>query len=61
MMKPTNAGQSYNLGIRRRAGLGGSPDREIPKPSVDSVGVVVVDVFAEKTLKVFLVQDNHMV
>jgi len=28
---------------------------------VDSVGVVVVDVFAEKALQVLLVQDDHVV
>ena len=46
MMKAANAGQSNNLGLRRRAVLGASPDRGIPKPSVDSIFVVIVDIFA---------------
>ena len=28
---------------------------------MDSVGVVVVDIFAEKTLQVFLIHDDHMI
>jgi hypothetical protein len=28
---------------------------------VDSVGVVVVDIFAEKTLQVLLVHDDHVI
>jgi len=28
---------------------------------VDSVSIVVVDVFAEKMLKVSLIQDNHVI
>jgi len=41
--------------------LGESADRRIPKLSADAVGVVVVDVFAEKASKVSLVQDDHVI
>jgi hypothetical protein len=41
--------------------LGGSAHRRIPKLSVDTVGVVVLDVFAEKTLQVLFVQDDDMI
>jgi len=50
MMKAANAGKPNNLGLRRRAVLGGSPDRGISKPSVNSVFVVVVDVFAQQAM-----------
>jgi hypothetical protein len=61
MMKATNSGFSDDLGLRRRSMLGGSPDRRVTKLSVDSVGVVVVDVFAKKFSKVVLVQDDHVI
>jgi hypothetical protein len=61
MMKAANAGQPDNLGLRRRGVLGGSPDREIPKPSVDSVGVVVIDVFAQQAMQMPFVHDDHMI
>jgi hypothetical protein len=41
--------------------FGWSAHRRIFQPSVDSVGVVVVDIFAEKTLQVFLIHDDHMI
>ena len=61
MMKAANAGQPDNLGLRRRGVLGGSPDREMPKPSVDSVGVVVIDVFAQQAMQMPFVHDDHMI
>ena len=41
--------------------LSESPDRRISQLSVDSVGVVVVDVFAKKLSKMVLVQDDHVI
>ena len=61
MMKATDAGQPDNSGLRRRAVLGASPDRGIPKPSVDSIFVVVVDVFAQQASKVVLVQNDYVI
>ena len=61
MMKATDAGQPDNLGLRRRAVFGGSPDRRIPKPSVDSVFVVIVDVFAQQVMQVPLVHNDHVI
>jgi hypothetical protein len=61
MMKATHSGLPDDLGLRRRSMLGGSPDRRITKLSVDSVGVVVVDVFAKKLPKMVLVQDDHVI
>lgn len=56
-----NAGQPDNLGLRRRAVLGGSPDRGISKPGVNSVFVVVVDVFTQQAMQVPLIQDDHVI
>ena len=61
MMKATNSGVPDDLGLRRRLMLGGSPDRRISQLSMDSVGVVVVDVFAKKLSKVVLVHDDHVI
>jgi hypothetical protein len=61
MMKATDSRFPANLGLRRRSMLGRAPDRRITKQSVDSVGVVVVDVLAEKLPKVVLVQDDHVI
>jgi hypothetical protein len=41
--------------------LGGSAHRRILQLGVDSVSVVVVNVFAEKASKVVLVQDDHVI
>ena len=41
--------------------LGGSPNRGIPKLSVDSILVVVVDVFAEQAMQVPLAHDDHVI
>ena len=41
--------------------FGGSAHRRIFQPSVNSVGVVVVDIFADKTLQVVLIHDDHMI
>ena len=60
-MKATNSGFPDDLGLRRRSMLGGSPDRRISQPSVDSVGVVVVDVLAKKLPKMVLIQDDHVI
>ena len=61
MMKATDSRFPDNLELRRRSVLSGSPDRRISQLSVDSVGVVVVDVLAEKLSKVVLVQDDHVI
>jgi len=61
MMKATDAGQSNNLGLRRRSVLGGPPDRRISQASVDSVFVVVIDVFAQQAMQVPLIQDDHVI
>ncbi len=60
-MKATDAGQPDNLGLWRRAGLGGSPNRGIPKLSVDSIFVVVVDVFAQQAMQMLFVHDDHVI
>jgi hypothetical protein len=41
--------------------LGGSAHRRILQFGVDSVGIVIVDVFSEKAPKVLLVQDDHVI
>jgi hypothetical protein len=41
--------------------LGGSAHRRILQLGVDSVVVVVIDIFTEKASKVVLVQDNHVI
>ena len=41
--------------------FGGSAHRRIPQRGVDSISVVVVDVFVEKTLQVFLIHHDHMI
>ncbi len=61
MMKATNAGQSNNFGLRRQAVLGGSAHRRISELRVDSIDIVIVDVFAEKTVEVLLVQNDHVI
>ncbi len=61
MMKATHSGLPDDLGLRRRSMLGGSPDRRISQLSVNSVGIVVVDVFAKKLSKMPLVQDDHVI
>jgi len=57
----TDSRQSNDSGLWRRSVLGGPTRRGILSPSVDAVSVVVVDVFTEKTLQMFLVQDDHVV
>jgi hypothetical protein len=61
MMQAADSRQSDDLGVWRRPVLGGSPHWRIPKPGVDSVGVVIRNVFAEKASKVVFVQDHHMI
>jgi len=61
MMKATDSRQSNDLGLRRWSMLGGSANRRILQLGVDSVGIVVVDVFAEEASKVVLVQDDHVI
>ena len=61
MMKATNSGFPDDLGLRRRSMLGGSPDRRISQLSVNSVVVVVVDVFVKTLSKMPLVQDDHVI
>ncbi len=41
--------------------LGGAAHRRILQLGVDAACVVVVDVFSEKSLKVVLVQDDHVI
>ena len=61
MMKAANSGQSNDLGLGGRSVLGWPIHRGIPQPRVDSVGVVVVDILAEKTPQVLLVQNDHVI
>jgi len=61
MMKAADAGFADNLSLRGRAVLGGSSDRGITELSVDSFGVVVVDVFAQQTMQVSFVHDDHVI
>ncbi len=61
MMKATDSRQSNDLGLRRWSMLGGAAHRRILQLGVDTVCVVVVDVFADKALQVLLVQDDHVV
>ena len=41
--------------------FGWSAHRRIPQLSVDSIGVVIVDVLSEKALQVFLIHHDHMI
>jgi len=61
MMEATDSGQSDDMGLRRRSMLGRSPHWGILQLAVDSVGVVVLDGFAEKALEVLLVQHDHVI
>ena len=56
-----DSGQSNDSGLRRWSALGGSAPRRILQLGVDSISVVVVDVFVEKTLQVFLIHHDHMI
>ncbi len=60
-METTNAGQPDNLGFRRRAGLAWPTHGRISQASVDSVGVVVVDVITQQAMQVPLIQDDHVI
>ena len=61
MMEPAYTRQSNDLGLRLWPMLGGSAIWGILQLGVDAVCVVVVDVFLEKMLKVFLVQNDHVI
>ena len=61
MVKATDTRQSGDLGLRRWSMLGASAHRRILQLGVDSVGVVVVDVFAEEVSKMILIQDDHVI
>ena len=61
MVKVTDSGFAGDLGLQRSSMLAGSPDRGISQRSVDSVGVVGVDVFAKKWPKWVLVHDDHVI
>ena len=41
--------------------FGWSAHRRIPQRGVDSISVVVLDVFVEKTLQVFFIHHDHMI
>jgi hypothetical protein len=49
-MESTDSRQANDSGLRRRTVLGGSAHRGVLQCGVDSVGVVIVDVFAEEAL-----------
>jgi len=59
MMQASDSGQSNDLGLPRRSVLGGSRNRGITKLSVDSVGVVVVDIVAKQAMQVTFVHIEH--
>lgn len=61
MMESADTSQSYDLSLRRWSMLSGSAIRCILQLSVDAIGVVVVNVFAEKASKVVLVRDDHVI
>ena len=61
MMAATDSRQSNDSGLRRRSMLGGPAHRRILQLGVDSVGVVVVNVFAEEVSKAIFVQDDHVI
>ena len=61
MMKAADSRQSNDSGLRRRPAFGSSAYRGILQFGVNSVGVVIVDVFAEESSKVVLVQDDHVI
>ena len=61
MMQATDLGNSDDLGLRRWSMLGGSAYRRILQLGVDSVVVVVIDIFPKKASKVVLVQDDHVI
>jgi len=49
-----DAGQSNNLGLRRWAVLGWPSHGRISQASVDSVFVVIIDIFAQQAMQVSL-------
>ena len=61
MVEAADSRQSNDSGLWRWVVLGGSDHRGILQLSVDSVGVVVIDVFAEKASKVVFVQGDHVI
>ncbi len=56
-----DSGQSNDSGLRRWSALGGSVHRRILQFGVASVGVVIVDVFAEEASKAVFVQEDHVI
>ena len=50
MMESADAGQSNDSGLRRWPVFGRSTFRGIVELGVDSIGIIVVDVFAEKAV-----------
>jgi hypothetical protein len=61
MMKAADSRLSNDLGIRRRSVLGGSAHRRILQLGVDSVFVVIIDVFAQQVMQVPLVHNDHVI
>ena len=61
MMEAADLRNADDLGRRRGWALSGPALRRIPQPRVDSVFVVVLDVFPEKTAKVILIQHDHVI
>lgn len=60
-MKPSDLGESDDLGLRREPALGGPAHWQILQLGLDAVCIVVVDIFSEKSLQVVRIQDDHVI
>ena len=61
VVEATYSGRSNELGVGRWPVLRRPTEWRISQSSVDSVFVVVLDVFAEETMEVILVQDDYVI
>jgi hypothetical protein len=61
MPKAADPGSTDDPGLRRRWALVGPAHRRILQHRVDSLLVVVVEVFREKASKMVLVRDGHVI
>jgi hypothetical protein len=61
MMEAADLGNADDLGLRRGSALDDPALRRISQLRVDAVCVVVLDVLAQKSSKMALVQDDHVV
>ena len=61
MVKAADLWNANDIGIERRSALDGPALRRISQLRMDSVRVVVLDVLTEKTSKMVLIQDDHVI